>query len=86
MANALQEFQTGIPVSNTQKAALFYHDLALSTLGDTQIFKDRYPLGYNVPTYEERRRIVNNRNAEEKNITIDDAENGKYIPKGKPCN
>ena len=85
MANALQEFQTGIPVPNTEKAALFYHDLALSTLGDTQIFKDRYPLGYNVPTYEERRRIVNNRTAEEKNITIDDAENGKYIPKGKSC-
>ena len=85
MANALQEFQTGIPVSSTEKAQLFYHDLALSTMGGTQFFKDRYPLDYNAPNYEERRRIVNNREAEEKNIIIDDAENGKYIPKGKSC-
>jgi hypothetical protein len=85
MANALQEFQTGIPVSSTGKADIFYHDLALSTMAGTQIFKDRYPLNYNASNYEERRRIVNNRTAEDKNITIDDAENGKYIPKGKSC-
>jgi hypothetical protein len=86
MANALQEFQTGIPVSSTEKAALFYHDLALSTMAKTPIFEDRYPLGYNSPTYEERKRITYNREAENDNKTIDDAENGKYIPKGKPCN
>ena len=85
MANALQEFQTGIPVPNTEKAALFYHDLALSTMAGTRIFEDRYPLGYNSPTYEERKRITYNREAEDDNKTIDDAENGKYIPKGKPC-
>lgn len=85
MANALQEFQTGIPVPNTGKAALFYHDLALSTMAGTRIFEDRYPLGYNSPTYEERKRITYNREAEDDNKTIDDAENGKYIPKGKSC-
>jgi hypothetical protein len=86
MADALQEFQTGIPVSNTGKADLFYHDLALSTMGGTQFFKDLYPLDYNAPTYEERRRITNRRDAEDNNKIIDDAENGIYIPKGKPCN
>jgi hypothetical protein len=86
MADALQEFQTGIPVSNTGKADLFYHDLALSTMGGIQFFKDLYPLDYNAPTYEERRRITNRRDAEDNNKIIDDAENGIYIPKGKPCN
>ncbi len=86
MANTLQEFQTGTVVSSAGKAELFYHDLALATLGGTQIFKDRYPLDYNSPTYEERRRIVNNRTAEDNNETIDDAEKGKYVPKGKSCN
>ena len=80
MANALQEFQTGIPVPNTEKAALFYHDLALSTMAGTRIFEDRYPLGYNSPTYEERKRITYNREAEDDNKIIDDGENGKYIP------
>ena len=85
IAEALQEFQTGIPVPNTGKTALFYHDLALSTMAKTQIFEDRYPLDYNSPTYEERKRITNNSEAENDNKTIDDAENGKYIPKGKSC-
>lgn len=84
MANALQEFQTGIPVNTG--ATQLYQDLAMSTLSDTQIFKDRYSSDYNAPTYQETKRITYNRKTEDDNKTIDDAENGKYIPKGKPCN
>ncbi|MNL49626.1 hypothetical protein D3C87_1725770 [compost metagenome] len=40
MASSLQEFQTGIAVSSTGKAELFYHDLALSTMGGTQFLKN----------------------------------------------
>ena len=82
----IKRVQTGIPVPTTGKAALFYHDLALSTMGGTRFFKDRYPLDYNSPTYEERRRITNSLDYEDDNKNIDDAENGKYIPKGKSCN
>lgn len=86
MANTLQEFQTGIPVPKDGKAEQFYHDLSLSTLQETQIFKELYPNEYNAPNYAETSRILNNRLAEDFNKIIPNGEKGNYTPKGKPCN
>lgn len=79
MAGTLQEFQTGSPIHT--EATQLYQDLAISTLRDTQLFKDRYPNDYNAPNFAERQRIGHRRLAEDNKMTA-----ATYVPKGKPCN
>lgn len=74
IAEALQEFQPGLPLQ-------VYSDLAWSGLEKTDIFNTLYPNGTIA-----RLRILNRKRAEQVGTTIDSGTPDEQIPMGQPCN
>ncbi|TDW46619.1 hypothetical protein EV144_106293 [Flavobacterium sp. 270] len=81
IGGALQEFQTGVPLSNGQKPDQIYTDLAWGGLIDAPIFEKEFPQGTN-----ERLRIENRLASEQTGNIIGAGTSQQQIPLGKPCN
>ena len=81
IARALQEFQTGIPVTDGTSPQQIYSDLAWGGLNGTPVFDATYPVGN-----PNRQRIINRATCEQNGTTIGAGTPNAQTPIGNPCN
>ncbi|MDQ1164852.1 hypothetical protein [Flavobacterium sp. SORGH_AS_0622] len=80
IARALQEFQTGIVVPETSNPQQIYTDLAWGGLSETPVFLASFP------NANDRQRILNRYEAEQRNLTIGEGSPNTQSPISQPCN
>ena len=81
IARALQEFQTGIPVTEGTSPQQIFSDLAWGGLNGTPVFDATYPAGN-----PNRQRILNRAACEQNGTTIGAGTPNAQTPIGKPFN
>jgi hypothetical protein len=81
IARALQEYQTGIPVSIGISPDQIYSDLAWGGLSDAPVFDATYPVGN-----PNRQRILNRYQAEQHGYPAGQGTPNQQNPIGQPCN
>jgi len=81
IARALQEYQTGIPVTYFEIPQQIYSDLAWGGLNGTPVFDATYPVGN-----PNRERIINRAASEQNGTVIGAGTPNSQTPIGKPCN
>lgn len=81
IARALQEYQTGIPVSLGTSPDQIYSDLTWGGLNETPVFEATYPVGS-----LNRHRILNRYQAEQTGHPSGQGTPQKQTPLGQPCN
>ncbi len=81
IARALQEYQTGIPVSIGTSPDQIYSDLAWGGLSDAPVFDATYPVGN-----PNRQRILNRYQAEQQGSPAGQGTPNQQNPIGQPCN
>ena len=82
LARALQEYDTGLPVSENQQPDQVYSDLAYGSLHDVpEVFNALFPIGN-----PNRQRIINRYTAEQTGNSIGQGTPNQQTPIGQPCN